>query len=74
MKYWDEVKKQEQVSGEGSGGWSLWGYWIAACTSTGAPILHVALPPSPPSLPPSICTYSKSSLTRRMSQRDPQDL
>ena len=25
MKYWDEVKKQEQVSGEGSGGWSLWG-------------------------------------------------
>ena len=24
MKYWDKVKKQEQVSGEGSGGWSLW--------------------------------------------------
>ena len=24
MKYWDEVKKQEQVSEEGSGGWSLW--------------------------------------------------
>ena len=38
----------------------LVGHWIAACTSTGAPILHVTLPLSsspsslPPSLPPSL--------------------